>query len=368
MFPVLIELWPAVAILYLIDCLVRVRSDNQLLVSTFRGRRFRRFEAGIRLLAPWPWVRAYRLPDLAVGAVPEGLYVATAEVDGGRRFDPSSYRLLAWSRVGQLVVEHRRIFLPENPPLLLPSPAHARAFAGRLRRLAALDLPARQRALEEIEGGQRVAAFEQRRQAIDQALRGLRPIVAAAWLATLIFLPATLYLWPHPPLALRIAAIAGALALIAAVMAVATVRGLSRSDSVGTDGVLLPLLMSPPNLLRADAAITIDLLQGFHVTVAAAALLERGDLVRLLRRWRHGAQFALGHASDRPWQGWWRRQRERIDRLASQRGIDVAELRAPPPTADRGAELVCPLCAGGYSAQAEACADCAMPLMPVAAD
>ena len=371
MFPVLLQLWPVVAVFFVIDCVARVGRRDRLFVAA-GGRQFRVRRPGLRLLPPWPFARAYRVADPPIAVLEAGVFIATADTSGAGRFDPSRYRFLDWSEVGDIVADHRRVVISGVPSLILPSPTHASALAERLRRWARLSKADRRNALVADEHSPNVDLVAARRQRIEAALGPLRSLVQAAWVGTFIVLPVVLYLRPHVPLAGRTALGVGAVLIIVAVLAVAAVRTLASggTENTGrfeTTGVLLPLLMSPPNLLRADAAVGLDLLHGFDPRTVATALLGPETLLPILKRHRHGIEIARERSSDDAWQQWWQHERRHVEALAEAAGIDVDALMAAPVSTDPDAVSVCPLCAGGYGPSADRCVDCAVPLMPTVA-
>lgn len=365
MFPALYQLWPFVALFYLIDCLVLLGADHVLLWAPLGSgsmkERFRRLSGGVRMLPPWPGVRAYRVPALELVPTAAGLYVLRSGGTGAARLDPACYDRVPWHDVARAEADHHWLCLPGIKRLRLPAPPHARVLGKQLRARAAQS--------ERVPGDatgprQALDALDQHLRTLDARLRLARRAAGLSFVLVLIALPIALYVLHSARLVAWLALLSACSLLFTAVVAVRAIRRIKREGVADTAGVLFPLLLSPPNLLRAGDALTLDLVQGFDPSTVAAHLLPAEQAVPVLRQRFHAATFAMGQEQDAGWQQWWQAERDRVLCLARACSFGDELIRQAPVLDDPSATAFCPHCQGEYRDQAIECDDCRLPLIP----
>jgi hypothetical protein len=103
----------------------------------------------------------------------------------------------------------------------------------------------------------------------------------------------------------------------------------------------LVLALSPVSLMRAPVSITLDASSGTHPAIAADALCDTSEFLRIARLWHFDAPEL----------------RADLERLAAKRGHAQA-LTAPPADIDAGVTFFCRRCHATYLSAASRCVDC----------
>lgn len=372
LYQIVADLMPFVAAFYLLECLSWTRPPG-VLVSESLGGGFRCHRSSLGLGPVLPWKRAYTAADLPYLLDVDGLWVPLSrDLVPGRLFERANFVRLRWGEVEEVRVDHRRLEVgPATIPF--PAPAHAVAHALRLEALRRLDEERRARRLEEeTERALRLGAASEREGRVREMRRPLDLACSALFLVTFFAVPATVVIGPLAP-ALPWLLIVVFLGLV--LVGWLVIRTARRLESAGlrTDGLLLPLVLSPPSLIRAPIELTEHLLQGIEGVTVAVLLLDREAALAALRRHHHAARYAAddGATADAPaedapaWTAAWDHRARLLERLAGQAGIEPDEITQPPATAE-GAGAYCPQCDGTFERE-QLCPTCAMPTLAVPA-
>ncbi len=179
---------------------------------------------------------------------------------------------------------------------------------------------------------------------VDALMVAARPVaLAASALAAILLvgLPAVRIEWLTPREWLIVGAAAWAATVIVFVQAYRRVHG--RWPSAET---WFGTLLSPVGASRCVYTLSWRGLEALHPVEAAVALCDDAELLRVARRWSYDAPG----------------DRDAIARLLEPRKL-AARLDEPPPLDADHSPRYCPRCGGGYTASADACADCRVPLV-----
>jgi hypothetical protein len=345
------ELLPYLLAFYILDGLLAPRRGEWLfigLLGRFRAQRPGLTAAG---LVPFAEVLAAWEPPLRWSR--EGVRIAEAQTS-------VSYEDLAGCSASE-----RRVVCGGRTIHDTPSPAAARhlqsllveiaraapeARAGRLR----LGLAARM----DLEAVRALRARLARPRRVLQILGTMLGLVLFAVLPASVYAPERLPLAPVQ--------ILGAAALVyAAIVGVAwsSLRraGLDRSAALAA---LSPILLFPPAAVHATGVVHRDLYTAFDPLAVAAALLPEAEFRERARRRLGAAALESEHEAEPPEL---RKAREQAwDALLAAAGTSARELLGPRASADASAAAYCPLCAAEYRTGFGQCADCRVPLRPLA--
>jgi hypothetical protein len=363
---VLRELFPILAILYVLEGVAWVGARNLLFVRWPWGWRAAEGR-GLRAAGFLPFDYAVSAAGPLVIATADALHVPHPESRGGQLYDPEQWVRLGYEQASA-VVEEGTVRLGGRHVVRFPSRAHAEGFAGLLAEIRPLSPEARGKRLAR----QRAAAFdlhaaEQRLDALRARTELVRILGWGLFVLLLLLLPAVLYLHPRPE-RLLVPLLLGILLLYGAVLAAASRAGRSLRD----DGVLrrapslLPLVFSPVAATRAVATLARDLFAGFDPLLLSALLLKKGSFLERARAELHGAAFSMKRASERGDEGWkrdWEERRKAVLRLLDRCEIGEAEALAPPARRDPDAAAWCPVCGTETRLAGGSCDDCGLPLV-----
>lgn len=357
---VLRELFPVLAILYVLEGLAWVGARNLLFVRWPWGWRVAEGR-GVRPAGFLPFDFSVTAPGPVVIATADALLLPDPEARTGNLYDPER-----WSRLGydqaSAEIEEGTVRLGGRHKVRFPSRAHAEDFAALLAEIRPLPPEARARRLAK----QRARAFdvqeaEKRLDALRKRTEFLRILGWGLFVLLLLLLPAVLYLHPRPDL-LLLPLLAGILLLYGAVLAATARAGrsLHEGGALRRRPSLLPIVFSPVAATRAVAVIARDLFQGFDPLLLSALLLKRGSFLQRARAELHGAGFASG-LGDESWKRHWEERRKALLRLLDRYEISEAEALAPPRL-DPSAHAWCPVCGTEYQSSGGSCEDCGLPL------
>lgn len=369
MLPVLRELLPWLAILYLLDSLVWIRPGLRLFSSGLHGG-WRGSGPGIRLVRWLPGARAYLASTDPVGFAPGRVFVFAPESGSGAppsaTYAADSYAVYLYESAARAQADGDRVRFPADgsepprrPIVRLPSPEAARELIETLRELAPLTPGAR---------AETVRRRSDRRRDPEAVLRTLAhwdPLLTPidisgtiVFLALFVLLPWIAFVLPGPPSDQRLAIIIGALAAINMMGIGLTYRRLRRAGRRLPAGSLSSALFYPPAAAHAVSAVGLHALDRFAALAVAVALSGDTQEVRgELRRELYGAEQAMRGGPDDPdWRALWARRYETADRLTRWLGIDPEVLKSVH-------EPHCPFCDGEFHDNIESCPDCEMPLL-----
>jgi hypothetical protein len=354
MHALLVDLYPWIVALWLVDALVESRRGHLLAVSGPGGARLLR--AGLHLAGPSPLAEVIALHDLPWLPSPSGPHLR----DPRRGPDAPLVVAADLERVEGAVAAGaerlgKRVVAGGRTVLVAPTPEWAERLRARLA--AGVAGPA--------DPGGQVAAARTRRARQRPFLGVLR--VLAGLLAA-----GALLLWPLVAwLPDRVPASPGVLlaALAALVVAIAaTGAAMLRACGEGWGASLraaLHLVVYPVAALRPLAHLPASLYRDLEPAATLAAVLPREELAAFGGRELARARLSrattpaeLGRA--------WDERIALLSRVLAAAGIPEAEATAPPVAAP-GATAWCPLCRAQYLAGADACADCGVRTVPFGA-
>lgn len=361
---VLRELFPILAILYLLEGVAWVGARNLLFVRWPWG--WRRAEGpGVRAAGFLPFDFAVSAPGPIVLATADALLLPDPEARGGKLYDPERWVRLGYDQASAGIEEATiRIGDPRRRhKVRFPSRSHAEDFAELLAEIRPLSPEARVKRLAK----HRARAFdlqaaEKRLEALGDRTEFLRILGWGLFVLLLLLLPSVLYLHPRPDL-LLVPLLLGILLLYGAVLAVTSHAGraLHRQGALRRKPSLLPILFSPVAAPRAVAVLARDLFTGFDPLLLSALLLKKGSFLERARAELHGAGCAAGQG-DADWKRYWEERREAVLRLLDRFEISESEALAAPARQDSAAGSWCPVCGTEYRSTSGTCDDCGLPL------
>jgi hypothetical protein len=361
---VLRELFPVLAILYLLEGLAWVGARSFLFVRWPWGWRLAEGR-GVRPSGFLPFDFSVTAAGPVVIATADALLLPDPEARAGNLYDPERWARLGYDQAAAGIEEGtvRLGDLHRRHKIRFPSRAHAEDFAELLAEIRPLSPEARGKRLAK----RRARAFdiqaaEKRLDTLREKTEFLRILGWGLFVLLLLLLPAVLYLHPRPDL-LLVPLLAGILLLYGAVL-VATARAgraLHEQGALQRRPSLLPIVFSPVAATRAVAILARDLFSGFDPLLLAALLLKKGSFLERARAELHGAGIASGRG-DEGWKRHWEERRKTVVRLLDRFEISEAEALAPPARQDPAAEAWCPVCHTEYRSANRVCDDCGLPL------
>jgi len=360
---VLTILFPYLVLLYLLDCVVRVRGGHLLFVSHL-GRRFRPAGDGAHAIGLLPTSRAVLSHNLPLFLSAGGIHLPAAESRWDRPLRPRDLRFLPWGEIVSVAAEGQDVLVNGTPSVALPTEAAAAATASAIREIAA-SAPSRRREKAEalIARSYDLEALAGLREAVRTPLLGVSVMSSLLFLCVYAVLPLALFAGSFRGRSLVPLLLAMAVAYVLAVAGACTARRAIDPDTApGRAHLVLLLLLVPPGAAHVLGQLTRDLFARYDHLAVAAALASPGDFRRVARR--EMARFALsevppgdGELADAL------RMRERAARrLLAQAGLDADRILAPPRKQCPESERYCPACEVEYLGGADRCADCGIPL------
>jgi hypothetical protein len=359
---VLRELFPVLAILYLLEGVAWVGARNLLFVRWPWG--WRRAEGpGVRAAGFFPFDFAVSAAGPVVVATAGALFLPDPEARGGKVYDPERWVRLGYDQASA-GIEEATVRLGGLHKVRFPSRSHAEDFVELLAEIRPLSPEARGKRLAK----HRARAFdfqaaEKRLVSLRERTDFLRILGWGLFVLLLLLLPAVLYLHPRPDL-LLVPLLLGVLLLYGAVLAFTAHAGraLHKQGALRRKPSLLPIVFSPVAATRAAAMLARDLFTGFDPLLLSALLLKKESFVERARAELHGAGFAAGQG-DGDWKRYWEERRKAVLRLLDRFGISEPEALKAPARQDPAAESWCPVCGTEYRSANDTCDDCGLPLL-----
>jgi hypothetical protein len=364
MVPLLRELLPLLAALYLVDCLTVVRRGTILFSSCF-GLDLRLRGPGLALAGVLPLDQVFAASRRGLVATGERLYLPPRPARGAAPYREQDWTALAWEEVRGLVAAGREIRFAGGRRLRLATAAEARDLGALAVELLAL--PPGERAAAAAERSARAldpAPLIARRAAFEAAVDPVTALGWALFCAIFLALPPLIY-FGMPPASLIDPLLAAVAALWAGTAAASAwvARRLRREGLIGGDGALLAISLSLPSAVRASLHLGHDLLHGCDFLTAAAVLLPRPAVLPLLRAELHGAACAASGGDSAAWRQFWEVRRAQLDVLLSHLELTAAEVMAPPPRRTPPGAGYCPFCDSDFPSGPVLCAACGTPLL-----
>jgi len=364
MAPLLRELLPLLAVLYLVDCLTVVRRGARLFSSYF-GLDLRLRGRGLAFAGVLPLDQAFAASRCGLVATGERLYLPPRKALGAAPYRERAWTPLAWEQARGLAVAGREIRFADGRRLRLATAAEARDVAAMAVELLALP-PAERAAAAGARSTRALdpAALIARRAAFEAAVNPVSALGLALFCAIFLALPPLIYLG-MPPASLIGTLLAGVAALWAGTAAASAwvARRLRREGLIGGDGALLAICLSLPSAVRASLHLGHDLLHGCDFLAAAAVLLPRSAALPLLRVELHGAACAASGGDSAGWRRFWEERRGQLDVLLSHLEVSSEEVMAPPPRRTPAAAGYCPFCDSEFPPGHALCTRCGTPLL-----
>jgi hypothetical protein len=352
------DVLPFLVAFYVVDGLAVVRRHEWLLAAPWS--RFWVARSGLHLVGLSPFaevVTAVECP-LRFGSV--ALYVETGASSPGEPVELASVPLDGL----RIEVSDRTLKLGERA-VTLPSAAAAGHLAAVVRDLAARPRSERAHRLRTLCGESTdlhaLRALHATHRRFRRYLEGLG---LGLWIVTFMLLPVGVsWKWERGP-GLATVLLLGA-AFHAGILALSWVAlrrlGYERGK---TATVLLPLLFFPPSAAHASFVVFRDLYVRFDPLAVAGLLLRPADFQARARLEVHRLRREAGRGGEAAqWtalreKAWWRAFLEL--------GTSLSEVLRPPARRGDDAASWCPLCGGEYRAGFAVCAECRVPLEPMA--
>ncbi len=356
-------------LLYAWQCLVALPTAGLVLIP-LAGACLAVRGPGIKAFSPWPGSRT-----LVAGGYPFELGGAQVHTESPRHFlgggslvpDPRSRPLASaesWTARGTAIVHGTGVFLRTV------SAAHASHLAAFLGKLAGTTPESR----AEVVAAELDAAFdvEACRASFNEARRRTRVLrwtCNAYWLVVFGLLPVLLIFRDGEAVWLALIPVILVLHVIGVGALLLASRRLAESPADRFERVLVGALY-PPALLRGSIDLVNDRLARFHPVTAAAPVLGKRDLRRLLQVvraeyahpvWRRHEPYPVPEEAER--EAFLALLKTRVEAVAGELEIDLQPVRQ-----DASAATFCPLCLCEYRTGFDACAACGVPTQPFESD
>ncbi len=360
---VLAFLFPYLVLLYLFDCVVRVRSGHLIFVSIF-GRRFRLGGEGVHAACLMPTGQAVLSHNLPLFLSGEGVHLPAAESRWDRPVRARDIRFVPWSEIVSAAASGADVLINGTISVALPSEAAAAQAASAIRILAQAAPAARSGKAEALlAGSYDLRALEGLRERVRTPLLGVAILSSLLFLCVYVVLPLGLFARPFQGRSIAPLLLGMALAYALAVAAAFAARkAIAPADSSGRARLVLLLVLLPPGAAHVLGPVTRDLFAGFDHLTIAAALLDRDAFRRLARREIARFAFAEVPPGDRALADALRMKERSARGLLAQAGLDAERILDPPRRESPAAERYCPACEVEYLEGAVRCADCGIPL------
>ena len=377
-FDLVRELWPAVWVLFLLEAVGLVGASHLLYRRRRQGGNLggnqsgKRSSQGLVFLGFWPGdqvLASWEHPPLPTA---EGLFVLRpGSTSAATPYQPESYDFVPWAELRPLEFEHDKV-LCRQLEIRTPTPTHARALAARLVRLREAVPKERQKLLAE-EKRQRLdgPALTKRLESLAPLLRDLRIACRAGLVVDLVLVPLVAFATSFRGLLIGLLWVALLFHLLLIPLVVRCTRRLEGAGWPKPRGVLLPLLLSPPALLRSPTALVRPLVTEWDDEALVLALLERSEQEKVLRPRLHGIRWAAEKKTDDPaartFREYWKSHQEALWPRLKSAGLEPDKLLEPPAASDPSTQAICPLCGAELREMQESCNDCQGPLIAPAA-
>lgn len=357
-------LWPYLAALYVLDCVLLVRGGHLLFTGTPAGG-FRLKGAGLRLagLLPWSW-SVLSLKDPPVLSE-NGLYVRSAALhEDPRPHRPGDFELIPFDEVRSVGRNGQKIIMNGKAICQAPSGMAAAYLVQKIKELLAA--PAWQRSLIVKAFMEEAHDPDMARAALERA-RELTPKLAWASFVMMVLLGLVLpmsIIFPSSPS--RLWVLMGViLAVYLLVLALwwRTHRVLWPREVNDRVEELVVLLFFPVSAMHILGKLTRRLLVNFDSTVVSAVLASE-EAKGLLKRECLRMRITMGSGWEPDLQKIWEARLALLENLAGKVGVDPRHLELWNRGAQEGQGTVCPMCLATYREGIEECADCSVLLMP----
>ncbi len=358
---ILTVLWPYLAALYVLDCLLVVRGGHLLFSgTTFSG--FRARGAGLRFagLFPWDWsILSVREPLILSET---GLYVrAFPFPDDHRPLGPDDLEFIPYEVISNVSRDGRKVIIDGKVIHTAPTGVVAGHLAGKIRTI--LNTPVGDR--RKVVGAVMAAAYDL--QAIRDAVEGIKRftsflLFASTLLFILVFVSIPVSLLIRIPLPW----LWGEMVLIGVVYFLIVALWWKAHGTLlpGESGDRLEELMIfvffPVSTMHAFGKLTRRLLAPFDNVALNVALDPEGAAEVLKREYIRVWAAAAGSGGGEALEAVWEARTGILEKLAREAGVDLTSTRIQPEAS--GGEMVCPLCVATYREGITECVDCRVPL------
>jgi len=358
---ILTVLWPYLAALYVLDCLMVVRGGHLLFSgTTFSG--FRARGAGVRFagLFPWDWsILSVREPLIFSET---GLYVrAFPFPDDHRPLGPDDLEFIPYEVISNVSRDGRKVIIDGKVIHTAPTGVVAGHLAGKIRTI--LNTPVGDR--RTVVGAVMTAASDL--QAIRDAVEGIKRftsflLFASTLLFILVFVSIPVSLLIRIPLPW----LWGEMVLIGVVYFLIVALWWKAHGILlpGESGDRLEELMIfvffPVSTMHAFGKLTRRLLAPFDNVALNVALDPEGAAEVLKREYIRVWAAAAGSGGGEALETVWEARTGILEKLAREAGVDLTSTRIQPEAS--GGEMVCPLCVATYREGITECVDCRVPL------
>lgn len=365
-FDLVRELWPALWVLFLLEAVGLVGASH--LLYRWRRRGGKRSARGLTFLGFWPGDQVFASWEHPPLPTQEGVFLLRpGSTSAATPYQLESYEFVPWAELRPIESEHDKV-LCRQLEIRTPTPTHARALAARLLRLREAVPKERQKLLAETKR-QRLdsPALAKKLESLAPLLRDLRIACRAGLVLDLVLVPLVAFATSFRGLLIGLLWVALLFHLLLIPLVVRCTRRLEAAGWPKPRGVLLPLLLSPPALLRSPTALVRPLVTDWDDEALVLALLARSEQEAILRPRLHGIQWAAAKKTDDPvaraFREYWKSHQEALWTRLKSAGHDPDKLLEPPAASDPSTRAICPLCGAELREMQESCNDCQGPLI-----
>jgi hypothetical protein len=352
------DVLPFLVAFYVLDGLAVVRRFEWLLAAPWS--RFWVARGGLHLVGLSPFAEAVSAVECPLRFGSLDLYIETGASSPG---EPAELAAVPLDEL-RVEVSDRTLKLGERA-VTLPSAAAAEHLAAIVRDLAARPRSERARGLRTLSAESTdLRALRALRATHRHFRRYLDGLGLGLWIVTFGLLPLGVsWKWERGPGLATVLLLGAALHAGILVLSWVTLRRLGYARGRAAT-VLLPLLFFPPSAAHASFLVFRDLYVRFDPLAVAGLLLRPADFQararvevhRLRREAERGGEVAE-----------WAALREKAwSRVFVDLGTNLSGVLRPPTRRGDDAARYCPLCGGEYRAGFAVCAECRVPLEPMA--
>lgn len=358
---ILSVIWPYLAALYLLDCVLVVRGGRLLFTGTTSAG-FAIRKPGLRLagLLPWSWSILTSTDPVILSK--SGIYARIhPDAPLTRPCRREDYEFIPWDAAREIRTDGKRVLIGRGERITLSTEIEAEEYRDRI--LALRDLPAERRAETLADVLDAASNTDNVRAAMERAwdiTSSLNVVNTGLFLWFLVAVPFSL-LMRLPSAALwtvfAVFVFGWLVVMVLWWQAHCALFPRARMDRLVET---LVFVLFPASALHALGKLTRRLLAPFDSTAITTALVPNMAGETLRKEWiRSTSSASSGGPDDFTWA--WEMRGRALERLAGKAGSVLSVEGKRPESAGEG-EAACPLCGASYRGGITMCADCGVAL------
>lgn len=370
MHDLLLELFPYLLLLYLIDGVALIHAGQRFFLSAW-GRRFRLVQGTMAIINPFPLGQSITAYGLRFIPTAIGLYTLTnAGEPPSARYQVGDFHFIAYSAMRTVETDGAKVKINQATVWTAASARQAQQVAALIKTLQNRPVEQRNHTIKHhLTESQAYSALEQRHTAIQEGVALLRPWCLLLFVTLVVLLPLTLYGTRWLTLLLpNVLLLFGLAYSICLLLTLYLHRQLHQTTWAAALLEQIGLIFSPVSAIRAIDHLTRTLYSEYEAIVVAALLLPTPLFAQQLRQELYRAACAKVLHEQTDWQEFWTMRTQMLEELGEQRGLTHAAIFAAPEQQDASAAAYCPVCHSEFRVGFAFCRDCetALQSFPVA--